>query len=62
MFLFFISLHHNLKSIVMNKNVCLSKGCPYLVKKTLYFPLYEKRYICMKHGMVDVSKVVGCEK
>ena len=46
----------------MNKNVCLSKGCPYLVKKTLYFPLYEKRYMCAKHCMVDVSKVTVCGK
>lgn len=46
----------------MNKNVCLSKGCPYLVKKTIYFPWYEKMYMCAKRFMVDVSKVVGCEK
>ena len=44
----------------MNKNVCVSKGCPYLRKKTEYYPMYAVKYFCTRYGSVTVDKMNGC--
>ena len=44
----------------MNKNHCTSKGCPYINKKTAYFPLYEVKYTCSKLYGHDITKIAKC--
>lgn len=42
----------------MRKSECMSKGCPYLAKKTDRKTL-EAKYVC-KRTMTDISKVRDC--
>lgn len=41
---------------------CMKHNCPYLVKKQVWFPVYEVIYKCRLHGWVDIKKVQKCER
>lgn len=43
----------------MVRSYCLAKRCPYLKKKTLFFPLYKIENWCMKKNC-KLSKVQFC--